>query len=660
MLSFIQHITESVLFENRAWHQFVGQNVAKLLDRAGLSTHYASLADQPGHGTSGHVTDYLIGQLGMGDLNADEGRWVLKHLHGGGIQRGEDVASTVVPNLMRLRQAQAEGKSDATLARLQGAGALHGHLSKVYPAGESSLAHLDPSEYTVHGENEHWTIVQPHTKAAACALGKGTGWCTAPTGPTNRFHTYNNEGPLYTLIPKNPVRKGERYQIHVPEPDSEVQFMDENDDPVYSVQRWSPLSAKHHIQLTDEQQKAMNRPLPRLESTHAREALHGMRDLMDFILSKDKDVSGLSFRLRRGSKAGSPADAINSAMIDHLSRHSATAAPQTEFDIPKFGGQELQAALTKNGSKTAWSAARHLDQLGAASQRRILDDKTMEAMQTSSDQSTRLLAARKKWKPEHVMRAARDSDPSVAMHALPFFDAALERQITPEHIDALLEHPDYAVRDNVVNWGLQRQYRKDPITGESSLIKGTGKLTHDQISKLIADPEEAMRLKLAHPDHAWALSPTHVHMMLQHSKPVLPTGDHRYHPNIDPKKFDRSYLDRPFSPFSTDNANTRLEDIMRYNNKSLLGFLHASHNFRWIKDPKAHQEAVSQGRIFHNLITDQHITRALQNPDLYHPAIRQALLHHSQFNPAAHMSLARQNPDLDLRKTEHFPYGDPS
>jgi len=136
MLSFRQYLEETFLLENKAWHQFVGQNTKKLLDRAGLSTPYMNIGNEPGHGTPEHVTNYLSRELGMEDLNTDEGRWVLKNLHGGGIQRAEDVQSTVIPNLKRLRQARTEGKSDASLARIQGAGALHAHLAKVYPASQ--------------------------------------------------------------------------------------------------------------------------------------------------------------------------------------------------------------------------------------------------------------------------------------------------------------------------------------------------------------------------------------------------------------------------------------------------------------------------------------------------------------------------------------------
>ena len=233
MLSFRKFLKESYLIENRDWHQFVNQNSKSLLDRAGLTVPYMNLQGERGHGTPEHLTDYLSDQLGIKDLSSEEGRWVLKHFNTGGIKRTEDIESVVIPNLQRLRKAKEEGKSTAKLANLKGPLELSGHLSKIYPVSQESLSDLDPTEYTIHGENEHWTVVQPRTKNAACTVGKGTEWCTASRS-NSKFNDYNDEGPLVAFIPKKPAYKGERYQAWLPKSGDEDsgQFMDHTDNEI--------------------------------------------------------------------------------------------------------------------------------------------------------------------------------------------------------------------------------------------------------------------------------------------------------------------------------------------------------------------------------------------------------------------------------------------
>jgi hypothetical protein len=76
--------------------------------------------------------------------------------------------------------------------------------------------------------NSDLTIVVPYDKDAACYYGQGTRWCTASTRSENYFDHYNESGPLYILLPKNPQYSGEKYQLHF----EENQFMNERDQPV--------------------------------------------------------------------------------------------------------------------------------------------------------------------------------------------------------------------------------------------------------------------------------------------------------------------------------------------------------------------------------------------------------------------------------------------
>lgn len=77
-------------------------------------------------------------------------------------------------------------------------------------------------------------VIVPHDEEASIYYGQGTRWCTAATTSANYFDRYNNEGPLYILIPKQPTHQGEKYQIHmaIRKDDSAelAEFMDERNE----------------------------------------------------------------------------------------------------------------------------------------------------------------------------------------------------------------------------------------------------------------------------------------------------------------------------------------------------------------------------------------------------------------------------------------------
>ena len=70
-------------------------------------------------------------------------------------------------------------------------------------------------------------VITPKDETAACYYGQGTRWCTA-ANKANKFNSYNQQGPLYIVIPKKPVYAGEKYQFHFPS-DS---FMNEKDESI--------------------------------------------------------------------------------------------------------------------------------------------------------------------------------------------------------------------------------------------------------------------------------------------------------------------------------------------------------------------------------------------------------------------------------------------
>jgi hypothetical protein len=71
-------------------------------------------------------------------------------------------------------------------------------------------------------DNNTWEIYLPQTQGAACALGKGTDWCTAAPG-LDYYQNYAEQDQLIIFINKNDPE--EKYQFHY----KSGQFMDKND-----------------------------------------------------------------------------------------------------------------------------------------------------------------------------------------------------------------------------------------------------------------------------------------------------------------------------------------------------------------------------------------------------------------------------------------------
>jgi hypothetical protein len=90
---------------------------------------------------------------------------------------------------------------------------------------EYGLLHATPSTDVV--------VIHPKDKAAGIYFGRVFGgfaeWCTAYVPPrTNMFDYYNQQGPMYVIVPKVPRYEDEKYQVH----DASHQFADKNDHAV--------------------------------------------------------------------------------------------------------------------------------------------------------------------------------------------------------------------------------------------------------------------------------------------------------------------------------------------------------------------------------------------------------------------------------------------
>ena len=64
-------------------------------------------------------------------------------------------------------------------------------------------------------DTEYVRVISPNDEAAAIYYGQGTKWCTSARNDNNMFEYYDNRGPLYIIIPKNPAYTHEKYQFHI-------------------------------------------------------------------------------------------------------------------------------------------------------------------------------------------------------------------------------------------------------------------------------------------------------------------------------------------------------------------------------------------------------------------------------------------------------------
>ena len=95
---------------------------------------------------------------------------------------------------------------------------------KIQTAGQTQRR-IKSTEVNKIYESDNLLVIQPLTENAAKYYGKGTRWCTAAE-KDNMFDEYNQDGPLYIIIPKNPSYQREKYQVH----EKSSSFMNEKDE----------------------------------------------------------------------------------------------------------------------------------------------------------------------------------------------------------------------------------------------------------------------------------------------------------------------------------------------------------------------------------------------------------------------------------------------
>lgn len=158
---------------------------------------------------------HFLNKFEQGDPtpNKEYTQWIIRQYIAGKIRRLEDVRSTVRDMLERYEYAKRRNKLPAEyrdINRLD-VDTLH-NVTKNIIMDEPTAIKTKQNAKEIYNDSE-FRVIQPLDQAASCYYGQGTQWCTAARN-NNMFDDYNEDGPLYIVIPKQPKYEGEKYQLH--------------------------------------------------------------------------------------------------------------------------------------------------------------------------------------------------------------------------------------------------------------------------------------------------------------------------------------------------------------------------------------------------------------------------------------------------------------
>ena len=152
----------------------------------------------------------------------------LARMYANGLIKWEDIGSTLRDYLTKFHKLKLKKMIPSPRNDFNGYRDLGDFYSVVdeYPDPEEREMKSKGDAKEVY-KDANVRIIKPEDINAACYYGQGTRWCTAADS-NNMFDRYNQDGPMYILLPTTAKHEGEKYQIH---PDS-GQYMNEKDYPV--------------------------------------------------------------------------------------------------------------------------------------------------------------------------------------------------------------------------------------------------------------------------------------------------------------------------------------------------------------------------------------------------------------------------------------------
>ena len=173
------------------------------------------------------LADIVLSQLEKADptRNKEYTQGLAKLYANGGLKM-EDASSTLADYLTKFHKLKVKRMIPSPRNDFLRYTSVGDFMSVVdeYPDPDADTKQVNKGKAWEYYSDEDVRIVVPETEEAACYYGQGTRWCTAAKG-NNMFDTYNEDGPMYIILPKHPKHTGEKYQLHF----ESMQFMDEKD-----------------------------------------------------------------------------------------------------------------------------------------------------------------------------------------------------------------------------------------------------------------------------------------------------------------------------------------------------------------------------------------------------------------------------------------------
>jgi hypothetical protein len=463
MKSFKEYLIEtnlSMLLEGKELHQFVNQHGDKILKNYEIPYDNSKI---PPNQQTEHKTDFITRSLGIHDMPLHHQRWALKQVVKGNIPNLEDLKSTITDHLNTFEEHKDAHKMN--LDKVNNPTELFNIAQKHNP--ETTTKDIPTGEFTLHGENEHWKVVQPHTKSASCTLGGGTNWCTSSKS-NNRFTHYNKSGPLMVLLPKKPLYKGEKYQWH-PE-----QFMNKEDRTINSSETNLPKLSFH------------DRPLP--EFNHqSRFDIQLSVDLTDpkaseqHLLKSVKDPKNNSERHIR-SALKSPYESVAMAAFNHPNFFTGNDNMANALESPHQSVAMAAVKDRKFNPDTHWLPAL---------------ESPYESVATAAVKHPRFDAVRRledTLESRHASIAlAAVNHPAFAQHKSPWdenFEMELALKSPHESVAlAAVKHPQFGTSNNHINVGLNSPHESVALVAVNhpkfNYLSHAAVSPHESVKKLI-------------------------------------------------------------------------------------------------------------------------------------------------------------------------------
>lgn len=320
--------------------------------------------------TDEQLADVVLDQIEKSDPTPNkEYAQGLAKMYAQGETQFEDMGSTLADYLAKfhkLKQKKVIPAPRNDFMRYSSVADFMGVVDE-YPDVGEELKDKGASEQVY--QDAQLRIIRPDNEAAACYYGQGTKWCTAAKNH-NMFDTYNKQGSMYIVMPRQPAYGGEKYQFHFPS----AQFMNEQDRPVDLVQllaRFPQLKdvfhdeARQHNNIpflfrgTEQEYQAVMQKISQYVSQGVKETLQDMngnigRTIAAAITDDVKMLRGLKSDLADmlADDVVETADWWAETMVDMIDRSPADLSNADQLESSFEGSADLMEWVTQTD---AWA-----------------------------------------------------------------------------------------------------------------------------------------------------------------------------------------------------------------------------------------------------------------------------------------------------------------